>query len=65
MVVLGEAVGFVADVLEEAEGIGVPAESARLCFTGDEDLLVLLGEGDDEGAGMMDIEHPQGFDDRA
>jgi len=65
VVVLGEAVGFVADVLEEAERIGVPAESARLRFTGDEDLLVLLCEGDDEWAGMMDIEHPQGFDDRA
>lgn len=65
MVVLGEAVSFVADVLEEAEGIGVSAELAGFRFAGDEDLLVLFGEGNDEGAGMIDIEHPQGFDDGA
>jgi hypothetical protein len=44
VVVLGEAVGFVADVLQEAKGGGVAAEFDRLGVAGAEDLFLLLGE---------------------
>src|SRR6478736_8998028 len=46
VVVLGEAVGFVADVLKEAEGEGVAGEFYRVAFAGEEDFFFLLGEGE-------------------
>jgi hypothetical protein len=50
VVVLGEAVGFVADVLEEAEGVAVAGEPAGFGLAGDVDLFFSLGEADREGA---------------
>ena len=44
VIVLGEAVGFVADVLQQAEGEGVAARAERLVFAGEEDFFFLLGE---------------------
>ena len=40
---MGETVGFVADVLEKAEGVGVAAEVEGGVGTGDEDFFVTLG----------------------
>jgi hypothetical protein len=47
VVVLGEAVGLVADVLEQAEGEGAAAQHDRVRAAGDVDLLLALGQRDD------------------
>src|SRR3954447_14929685 len=57
VVVLGEAVGLVADVLEQAQGGGVPAQAQRLRRAGAVDLLLALGQR--QQAGRLDAEHPE------
>ncbi len=54
MIVLGEAVGFVADVLEEAEGVGVTAEAEGFVGVGGEDFFAALGEGEYRGRGALE-----------
>src|SRR5579883_1530305 len=44
VVMLGEAVGLVADVLEQPQGRRVPAEAQGLGGVGPEDLLLALGQ---------------------
>ena len=46
VVVLGEAVGFVADVLEEAKRKRVAREFDRVAFAGEKDFFFLLGKGE-------------------
>ena len=48
MVVLGEAVGFVADVLQEPQGVGVLREPTRLGLAGHVDFFLALGQREDE-----------------
>src|SRR5262245_38412268 len=44
VVVLGEAVGLIADVLEESQGERVPREANRVALARKEQLFVLLGK---------------------
>ena len=46
VIVLGEAVGFVADVLEQPEGERPAAEDDRVGAAGDVDLFLALGQRD-------------------
>ena len=46
MIMLGEPVGLVADVLEQAEGERAAAEDDRVGPAGDVDLLLALGQRD-------------------
>src|ERR1700733_13891523 len=48
MVVLGKAVGFVADVLQQPQGVRMTREASRLRLPGHEDFLLPLGQRDDE-----------------
>lgn len=47
VVVLGEAMGFVPDVLQQAEGERMAAEAKGFVGTGEVDFLFLLGERED------------------
>lgn len=47
VIAVGEAVGFVADALEEFEGSAVVGDEERFGFAGKEDFLALFGEADD------------------
>ena len=47
VVAVGEAVGLVADALEQLERAAVVRDADGLLAAGDEDFLVLLGEADD------------------
>ena len=47
VVAVGEAVGLVADALEQLERAAVVRDADRLAAAGHEDLLVLLGQADD------------------
>ena len=44
MVVLGEPVGLVADILQQPQGVAVPAEMQRLVGIGSEDEFFTLGQ---------------------
>src|SRR5512135_1083192 len=46
VVMLGEAVGLVADVLQEPQRERPPAQNDRLGLPGDEDLFLALGQRD-------------------
>ena len=47
VVAVGEAVGLVADALEQLERAAVVRQADRLASAGNEDFLMLLGEADD------------------
>ena len=47
MVVLGETVGLVADVLQQAQGVGMAAEAKGRVEVHGEDRFLALGQGDD------------------
>jgi hypothetical protein len=44
VVVLGEAVGFVADVLEEPQGVRVAAEAEGIFAARDKEFFFALGD---------------------
>ena len=44
VVVLGETMGFVANVLQQPQGVSMTAQSQRFFLTGDEDLFLALGQ---------------------
>ena len=46
MILLRKSVGFIADVLQEPQGVGVAAEAEGFFGAGDEDLFFALGERD-------------------
>ena len=52
---VGEAMGFVADALEEFEGAGVVIEAEGIDFAGAEDFFVFLGEADDGDVGEAEF----------
>src|SRR5262249_36379306 len=61
MVVLGKAVGLVADVLQEAEGGGVPAQLERGCFAGAVHFFLALSQRDEaRRLAAKELEHFKG-----
>ena len=62
VVVLGEAVGLVADVLEQPQGERAAAQDDRVGPAGDVDLLLLLGQRDQGRRG--DAERLEGVEGR-
>ena len=52
VVVLGEAMGLVAHVLQQPQGVGMPAETQRLVAVGQVNLLFALGKRDHVGGAM-------------
>ena len=61
VIVPGEPVGFVADVLQEPQGERASAQHDRVGPAGHEDLFLLLGEGDDGRRGDLErVESGQG-----
>ena len=49
MVVLGEALGLIADVFQQPQGVGVAGESQGLALARHEHLLLPLGQRDHAG----------------
>src|SRR6516225_458143 len=59
VIMLGEAVGFIADVLQQPQSRGMAAQLQRLGVAGPVDLFFALGERDQ--ARRLDAEEPEDF----
>ena len=59
VVMLGKAVGFVADELEQSQAEGMPAEAVGLGLAREEDFLFLFGQRN--GEWWLDLQQGEGL----
>jgi hypothetical protein len=55
VVVLGESVGFVAHVLEQAQREGIAAQADGFFLAGEKDFFVLFGQGDKDRGSQIAV----------